>query len=48
MLPQSYPNYTTVRFRLGAATLCFNFFYMIEAKPENLVGDYDSDPLHEE
>jgi hypothetical protein len=29
--------------------LCFDF-YMIEAKPENLVGDraYDSDPLDEE
>jgi hypothetical protein len=29
--------------------LCFDF-YMIEAKPENLIGDraYDSDPLDEE
>ena len=29
--------------------LCFGF-YMIEAKPENLIGDraYDSDPLDEE
>ena len=29
--------------------LCFDF-YMIEAKPDNLIGDcaYDSDPLDEE
>src|SRR6516164_3597924 len=32
-----------------AAGLCFDF-YMIEAKPENLIGDraYDSDPLDKE
>src|SRR5262245_29154824 len=35
--------------RSSAGTLCFDF-YMIEAKPENLIGDraYDSDPLDEE
>src|SRR6266540_2382069 len=35
--------------RSSAVQLCFDF-YMIEAKPENLIGDraYDSDPLDEE
>src|SRR5215475_8023420 len=35
--------------RLRLVQLCFDF-YMIEAKPENLIGDraYDSDPLDEE
>jgi hypothetical protein len=35
--------------RRGLVQLCFDF-YMIEAKPENLIGTraYDSDPLDEE
>src|SRR6516164_6458281 len=35
--------------RSSLVQLCFDF-YMIEAKPENLIGDraYDSDPLDEE
>ena len=39
------PTITEVRL----VQLCFDF-YMIEAKPENLIGDraYDSDPLDEE
>src|SRR6516162_6859984 len=37
-------------FKPGAAMKFCGDFYMIEAKPENLIGDraYDSDPLDEE
>src|SRR6516225_6298009 len=49
MLPQSYPNYKSVhrRFQTWCRDEVLPDFYMIEAKPENLIGDraYDSDPL---
>ena len=52
MLPQSYSNYKSVhrRFQTWCRDEVLPDFYMIEAKPENLIGDraYDSDPLDEE
>ena len=48
-LPLSVSTHAATQHEVRVAQLCFDF-YMIEAKPENLVGDraYDSDPLDEE
>src|SRR6266403_2556122 len=48
-LPLSVSTHAANHHEVRLVQLCFNF-YMIEAKPENLVGDraYDSDPLDEE
>ena len=48
-LPLSVSTHAANHHEVRLVRLCFDF-YMIEAKPENLIGDraYDSDPLHEE
>src|SRR6516165_5353195 len=48
-LPLSVNTHTANHHEVRLVHLCFDF-YMIEAKPENLIGDlaYDSDPLDEE
>jgi hypothetical protein len=48
-LPLSVRTYAAKYHEVRLVQLCFEF-YMIEAKPENLIGDrtYDSDPLDEE
>jgi DDE family transposase len=48
-LPLSVSTHAANHHEVRLVHLCFDF-YMIEAKPENLVGDraYDSDPLDEE
>jgi transposase len=48
-LPLSVSTHAANHHEVRLVQLCFDF-YMIEAKPENLVGDraYDSDPLDEE
>lgn len=48
-LPLSVSTYTANHHEVTLAQLSFDF-YMIEAKPENLIGDraYDSDPLDEQ
>ena len=45
-LPLSVSTHAANHHELRLVQLCFDF-YMIEAKPENLIGDraYDSDPL---
>ena len=45
-LPLSVSTHTANHHEVCLVQLCFDF-YMIEAKPENLIGDraYDSDPL---
>jgi hypothetical protein len=45
-LPLSVSTHAANRHEVRLVQLCFDF-YMIEAKPENLIGDraYDSDPL---
>src|ERR1700731_988335 len=47
-LPLSVSTHAANHHEVRLAQLCFDF-YMIEAKPENLIGDraYDSDPLDE-
>jgi hypothetical protein len=47
-LPLSVSTHAANHHEVRLVQLCFDF-YMIEAKPENLVGDraYDSDPLDE-
>jgi hypothetical protein len=48
-LPLSVSTHAADHHEVRLVQLCFDF-YMIEAKPENLIGDraYDSDPLDEE
>jgi IS5 family transposase len=48
-LPLSVTTHAANHHEVRLVQLCFDF-YMIEAKPENLIGDraYDSDPLDEE
>ena len=48
-LPLSVGTHAANHHEVRLVQLCFDF-YMIEAKPENLIGDraYDSDPLDEE
>jgi transposase len=48
-LPLSVSAHAANHHEVRLVQLCFDF-YMIEAKPENLIGDraYDSDPLDEE
>ena len=48
-LPLSVSTHVANHHEVRLVQLCFDF-YMIEAKPENLIGDraYDSDPLDEE
>jgi hypothetical protein len=48
-LPLSVSTHAANHYEVRLVQLCFDF-YMIEAKPENLIGDraYDSDPLDEE
>ena len=48
-LPLSVSTHAANHHEVRFVQLCFDF-YMIEAKPENLIGDraYDSDPLDEE
>ena len=48
-LPLSVSTHAANHHKVRLVQLCFDF-YMIEAKPENLIGDraYDSDPLDEE
>jgi hypothetical protein len=48
-LPLSISTHAANHHEVRLVQLCFDF-YMIEAKPENLIGDraYDSDPLDEE
>jgi hypothetical protein len=48
-LPLSVSTHAANYHEVRLVQLCFDF-YMIEAKPENLIGDraYDSDPLDEE
>jgi hypothetical protein len=48
-LPLSVRTHAANHHEVRLVQLCFDF-YMIEAKPENLIGDraYDSDPLDEE
>ncbi|HUB64375.1 MAG TPA: transposase, partial [Methylocella sp.] len=48
-LPLSVSTHAANHHEVRLVQLCFDF-YMIEAKPENLIGDraYDSDPLNEE
>ena len=48
-LPLSLSTHAANHHEVRLVQLCFNF-YMIEAKPENLIGDraYDSDPPNEE
>src|ERR1700752_5204348 len=48
-LPLSVRTHAANHHEVSLVQLCFDF-YMIEAKPENLIGDraYDSDPLDEE
>jgi hypothetical protein len=48
-LPISVSTHAANHHEVRLVQLCFDF-YMIEAKPENLIGDraYDSDPLDEE
>ena len=48
-LPLSVSTHAANHHEVRLVQLCFDF-YMIEAKPENLVGDraYDSDPSDEE
>src|SRR5262249_7770618 len=48
-LPLSGNTHAAKQHEARLVQLCFDF-YMIEAKPENLIGDraYDSDPLDEE
>ena len=45
-LPLSVSTHAANHHEVRLVQLCFHF-YMIEAKPENLIGDraYDSDPL---
>jgi hypothetical protein len=47
-LPLWVSTHAANRHEVRSVQLCFDF-YMIEAKPENLIGDraYDSDPLDE-
>ena len=47
-LPLSVSTHAANHHEVRLVQLCFDF-YMIEAKPENLIGDraYDSDPLDE-
>ena len=47
--PLSVSTHAANHHEVRLVQLCFDF-YMIEAKPENLIGDraYDSDPLDEE
>jgi hypothetical protein len=49
VLPLPVSTHAANHHEVRLVQLCFDF-YMIEAKPENLVGDraYDSDPLDEE
>jgi hypothetical protein len=48
-LPLSVSTHAANHHEVRLVQLCFDF-YMIEAKPENLIGDraYDSDPLDAE
>ena len=48
-LPLSVSTHAANHHEVRLVQLCFDF-YMIEAKPENLIGDraYDRDPLDEE
>ena len=48
-LPLSVSTHAANHHEVRLVQLCFDF-YMIEAKPENLIGDraYDGDPLDEE
>ena len=48
-LPLSVSTHAANHHEVRLVQLCFDF-YMIEAKPENLIGDraYDSDPLDQE
>jgi hypothetical protein len=48
-LPLSVSTHAANHHEVSLVQLCFDF-YMIEAKPENLIGDraYDSDPLDQE
>jgi IS5 family transposase len=48
-LPLSVSTHAANHHEVRLVQLCFDF-YMIEAKPENLIGDraYDSDPLDEQ
>src|SRR6266487_1416160 len=48
-LPLSVSTHAANHHEVRLVQLCFDF-YMVEAKPENLIGDraYDSDPLDEE
>ena len=48
-VPLSVSTHAANHHEVRLVQLCFDF-YMIEAKPENLIGDraYDSDPLDEE
>jgi hypothetical protein len=48
-LPLSVSAHAANHHEVRLVQLCFDF-YMVEAKPENLIGDlaYDSDPLDEE
>jgi hypothetical protein len=48
-LPLSVSTHAANHHEVRLVQLCFDF-YMIEAKPQNLIGDraYDSDPLDEE
>ena len=48
-LPLSVSTHAANHHEVRLVQLCFDF-YMIEAKPENLIGDraYDSDPLDDE
>ena len=48
-LPLSVSTHAANHHEVRLVQLCFDF-YMIEAKPENLIGDraYDSDPLDED
>ena len=48
-MPLSVSTHAANHHEVRLVQLCFDF-YMIEAKPENLIGDraYDSDPLDEE
>ena len=47
-MPLSVSTHAANHHEVRLVQLCFDF-YMIEAKPENLIGDraYDSDPLDE-
>jgi hypothetical protein len=48
-LPLSVSTHAANHHEVRLVQLCFDF-YMVEAKPENLIGDraYNSDPLDEE